>query len=319
MASRLAGWLDAQGEFMQPIATAPHQSESGHWYLLDTLGNAKTVYGVRRKSGKFGPATLRDAKRYGFSPGQTSVIRLLANPGLRKWQDRNLILAALTLPRNPGERDTEWVDRILDDAEEQASRAAEVGSEFHAAIQQAFVLEIPPEDNPAHRRAYVEIRRWISDHYSGLTPEAEVAFVDKEFGHAGKTDMVLLSSDSVRVILEHKTVESVAAWRAKRKPYDSWQMQIGGDALHFGGKLACVQVVIDRNTGECEFYEWTAEEVGHGIDLFLATWELWQVLKRYSPTEKWRELRDAPVVIPELQFEPNDDDAATVPQEEKTT
>jgi hypothetical protein len=57
-------------------ATMSRPSESGHWYDRD--GSPR--YEVKAKDGSMRPATLRDARKFGWFPGVTSIIRCAAAP-----------------------------------------------------------------------------------------------------------------------------------------------------------------------------------------------------------------------------------------------
>jgi hypothetical protein len=76
--------------------TTTHASESGHWYAPD--GTPR--YEVMGKNGNMRPATLRDARKMGWYPGVTSIIKCAAAPGLESWKQNQVLLAALTLPRS---------------------------------------------------------------------------------------------------------------------------------------------------------------------------------------------------------------------------
>jgi hypothetical protein len=47
--------------------------------------------------------TLRDARKFGWYPGVTSIIKCAAAPGLETWKQNQVLMAALTLPRVEGE------------------------------------------------------------------------------------------------------------------------------------------------------------------------------------------------------------------------
>ena len=76
-----------------------HASQGQHWYDRD--GTPR--YEVRAKDGSMRPATLRDARKFGWYPGVTSIIKCAAAPGLERWKAEQTILSALTLPRSEGE------------------------------------------------------------------------------------------------------------------------------------------------------------------------------------------------------------------------
>src|SRR5688572_11137517 len=109
----------------------PRASESGHWYDRD--GTPR--YEVMAKNGSMRPATLRDARKFGWYPGVTSIIKCAAAPGLETWKQNQVLMAALTLPRVEGETSESLCQRIMRDSGEQARKARDKGPEIHAAIQ----------------------------------------------------------------------------------------------------------------------------------------------------------------------------------------
>lgn len=111
-----------------------HAAESTHWYAPD----GSPAYTVRGKNGKERNTTLRDARELGLVPSVTTIIKCAAAPGLEAWKQQQVLHAALTLPRIEGEPEKDYLERIMRDSQEQARKAAERGTEIHAAIQEYF-------------------------------------------------------------------------------------------------------------------------------------------------------------------------------------
>src|SRR5512135_3642474 len=118
------------------MTTLIRPAESAHWYGSD----GQPHYEIECKSnpGTYRPTTLRDAKSNGWVPSVTSVLQLMAKPGLEAWKSNNIVLSALTLPRFENEPIDKFAERIVLDAAETAKKAAELGTNIHAAIQAAF-------------------------------------------------------------------------------------------------------------------------------------------------------------------------------------
>lgn len=118
-------------------------SEGQHWYDRD--GTPR--YEVLRADGKgMRPATLRDARKHGWYPGVTSIIKCAAAPGLERWKQDQSVLSALTLPRRGDEAHDVLLGAIRNDAEEQARKARDWGTRFHAAIQGHYEGATPDAD-----------------------------------------------------------------------------------------------------------------------------------------------------------------------------
>ncbi len=69
-------------------------SESGHWYAAD----GSPAYRIIGKNGKERNTTVKDARERNLVPSVTTVLGLVAKPGLNTWLQQQVLLAALTLP-----------------------------------------------------------------------------------------------------------------------------------------------------------------------------------------------------------------------------
>lgn len=120
-----------------PQIRAGEGSEGGHWYVPGPP--AQCAYEILGANGKWRPTTLRDARKYGWFPGVTTITRQAASPGLERWKVRQGILSALTHPRAHEIEDADELIRMLeDDSRQEARRAAERGTAIHAAIEAYF-------------------------------------------------------------------------------------------------------------------------------------------------------------------------------------
>ena len=107
-------------------------SESNHWYTKD----GQPMYTVIGKNGKERNTNLRDAREHGYIPSVTTILNVAAKPGLSVWLQQQAILAALTLPRNDGESESDWLDRVLTDSKAQCRDEADSGTSMHSEIHQ---------------------------------------------------------------------------------------------------------------------------------------------------------------------------------------
>lgn len=129
-----------------PLKIAKHAAQSGHWY--DEHGNQ--IVEVLGSSGKMVRPDLRHARKHDLARGVTSIIRLLDKPQLTRWQIRQGILAALTLPRLEAETEEAWLDRVEEDGKATAIAAADEGTRIHAAIQAHYQGQPVPDDYREH-------------------------------------------------------------------------------------------------------------------------------------------------------------------------
>jgi len=71
------------------------REKSSHWYLK----SGEPYHQVLRADGKgLRDVTLKDAKKVGAMRSVTSVLRVVAKPGLESWKIEQGIMSALTLP-----------------------------------------------------------------------------------------------------------------------------------------------------------------------------------------------------------------------------
>ena len=140
------------------------QQDSGHWYTRQGTPAYTTI-------GKTGerPTTLRDAKKEGLLPSTTTIINILDKAGLTNWKLQQVLLSALTLPREPNEPEQEWLARVMKDSRETGYKAAMRGNEIHGVIQSYFEQVYMPEKPPyleavtdALKNAYGE-QLWVSE------------------------------------------------------------------------------------------------------------------------------------------------------------
>ena len=107
---------------------------SSHWYKLDgtPVHKLPTADGRGER-----PTTIRDAQRLGLYPSVTSVLGLLAKPGLEKWKLDQVALATLRTPKTAEESEDYWCSRVRNAAFEQVEEAADLGTMIHGALERA--------------------------------------------------------------------------------------------------------------------------------------------------------------------------------------
>jgi hypothetical protein len=160
-----------------------HAKESGHWYTRE----GAPAYTVKSAKGEDRPTNLRDARKLNLVPSVTTILGVAAKPGLEIWKQNQVLLAALTLPRQEGESESDWVNRIIEDSKEQGKQAAEFGTAIHAEIQAHF------EGRPYSPgfKDYVEgAVAAISSHFNDWEWISEKSFAH-ELGYGGKCDLFI--------------------------------------------------------------------------------------------------------------------------------
>lgn len=254
--------------------------ESGHWY--DREGNA--VYEIRGANGKMRSPHLGDARKLGLLPGVSSILRCAAAPGLERWKQQQVLLAALTLPRIENEPEEKWLDRILDDSKQQGIKAAEKGTAIHAAIQRHY------EGRPFEARWDAHVAGVVDEVESrfGKQPWASESSFASRLGYGGKID-----AWSDEVLLDFKTKEFGRDARGridKELVWDDHLIQMAGYLAGISGKngaegrlLRVANVFVSRDTpGLVHIHEWPVEDLVRGTTMFLALLKFWQAKNRYQ-------------------------------------
>lgn len=265
--------------------TTTRASESGHWYSQ----TGEPMYEVATADGKrMRAATLADARKRGWYPGVTSIIRCAAAPGLERWKIDQHVLSALTLPRVEGETNDALLSRIRIDADEQSRKAREAGTNYHAALQGHFEGVPPSEDCwpvvegvLAVLHANYGARHWI--------PELPIAH---PLGFGTKSDLHCRAE--LPIVLDFKGAEFDAVKMAKLETWDEHAMQLAAtrEALRMP-EARCGIVYYSRNCpGLARVIEVDEKELDRGWTMFRSLLGYWKASKGYYP-ELWHEAEAA--------------------------
>jgi len=250
-----------------------HVAESTHWYTRA----GEPAYTVVGANGKERPTTLRDARKCGYPPGVSGIIKCAAAQSLEHWKQEQILLAALTLPRDPNETEEFWLRRVWADSREQSRKAAERGTAIHAAVQGHFEGEPPEKEYAKHVR--------------GAVTALEVAFPDaqwqceKSFAHplgfGGKVDLHS-AVDGAHVIVDIKTKEFGIG--KQLDTYDEQHMQLAAYAkgLHLDNASAGILYVSASEPGLAAFLPVRYEELYRGWTMFEALLAYWKAKNKYD-------------------------------------
>ena len=207
---------------------------SGHWYQPDgtPVHKLPTCDGQGER-----PTTLRDARRLGLYPSVTSVLGVLAKPGLEKWKLNQVALATLRAPKQAGESEDYWCNRVRNAAFDQVEQAANLGTMIHGALELAMAGEAYAED----LHSFIEpVLAWKQK--TGIEVVGrEVRLVNKLHGFAGTADVLFRYGRNGIGILDYKT--------RKTKPgeevvaYDNQAMQLAAYAATYWGEANVSRVV----------------------------------------------------------------------------
>ena len=183
------------------------ESNGSHWY--EKTGEPRHV--IDRSDGKGQrPTTLRDARKYGWLPSVTNVLRAIDKPMLNTWKTEMACLAVLTAPRKEGEELDAFVHRVLHverQQDQEAARARDKGVEVHDAIEHALKGQSIPDG----MAVYVDPVIAELKQFGEVMATERIVVGD---GYAGKLDAMLKNKD-ITTILDFKTTKTLPK-------YGSW-------------------------------------------------------------------------------------------------
>ncbi len=249
-------------------------SEAQHWYTKQ----GEPCYEVPRADGKgMRSATLADARKLNLVPSVTMILQCAAKPGLEAWKARQILEAALTLPKLPNETLDDYATRVIEDSKQQGKKAAEKGTELHAAIedyirgQQSLLWQ-----------SHCEKLTNVLDQYgiNILQGEPEHSFASP-LGYGGKTDFV-----QNLFICDFKTKEFVKGVKQLAWPEMLWQLAAYDKGIGGPTKRRLLNVFIGIKDCEIRIHEWTTEDYDRGWLAFKALLDFWQITKNYNGQNK---------------------------------
>lgn len=249
------------------LVAKSHASDSGHWYTKDGV----PAYTVIGKNGKERNTNLRDARELNLVPSVTTIINVAAKPALTAWLQRQVLMAALTLPRRQDETEDEYIDRIMRDSKEEGRSAADAGTDIHAAIQASF----EGKDIGRHQEHVKAVKNALLTHFGDVKWVAERAFAH-DLGFGGKSD--LYSADAVVDIKSKEFTDP-----EKVEAFDEHLMQLAAYRVGLGvHKAKCCNIFVSRNVpGLVSVKHWTETEVQKGWAMFSNLLEFWQTKNKY--------------------------------------
>lgn len=238
-------------------------AESGHWYTRE----GTPTYTIIGKNGKVRNTTLRDAREHNLVPSVTTILNVAAKPQLTQWLQKQVLLAALTLPKIESESEEDYLSRILDDSKEQGRAAADAGTDIHAAIEAFYRGEVW-DKHQEHVQGCVKA---LDGHFGPQPWIAERAF-GHELGYGGKVDL-----HCPGIVVDIKTKEFTDP--AKVDGYEDHRMQLAAYRVGLALPHArCANIFVSRSVpGLCVIKEWTPEELDEAWEMYYHLLRFWQI------------------------------------------
>ena len=256
-----------------------------HWY--DREGNPQHF--VPSKSGKLRASTLRDARKHGWMPSVTSVLDIMAKPGLDQWKTNKAISAAITLNRNNSETDEEYTKRILMHSKKESEEASARGTRIHNMLEKAFKKEEQPRGED--EAIFNSVRSLLDINCGEQEWQSEVTFSEPQLGYGGMVDLI-----SDEWAIDFKTKEFGADH--KQLAYESMAYQLmayavtGVEKSYRDTGEATVRrmaniFISSTNPGLSVFHEWKKEDFERYWEIFSSSLTLWKNVKKYWPEKHY--------------------------------
>lgn len=253
-------------------------AESVHWYQQ----SGAPQYTVKAKDGSDRPTTLRDARKMDLVPSVTTVLKIAAKPGLEAWKLEQMLLAALTLPRNPGEPDQSFIARVVADSKETGKQAAEAGTRIHESIE----LWFSGKKDVEHKSTAIAFEEAIFDHFK--THPDQPWLTERSFaspmGYGGKLDLYCMPDQHapVGIVLDVKSKDFGPG--DKVDAYDEHLMQLAAYRHGIGVPHArCANVFTSRtHPGLIKIIEWTEDDLTKGWEMFKCLIQYWKLKNNFG-------------------------------------
>ena len=256
-------------EVYNKLSAKKKSAESGHWYTQE----GEPMYTIVGANGKERNTTLRDAKKDNLVPSVTTVLSLVAKPGLENWKINQALNSALTLEKEEDESLEEFAYRCKQDSKRIGQEAAEEGTKIHAMIERGFLGE---ETNPT----YEIIQSWLDENFPDEEWIAEDSFCANE-GYGGKIDLY-----SNNVFIDFKTKDNLEGKDPAKLVYDEHGMQLSAYGQGMGIDYPTrVSIFIDRkDTSIILFHVWDLDSHNKHKEMFNSLLNYWKLVKNYDST-----------------------------------
>lgn len=241
---------------------------AGHWYSQD----GTRIDFVMGAKGQAVTPDIRHARKHNFAPGVTTIIKCAASEALTIYREKQVLMAALTLPRPNEESDEEFVARVMRDSKQHAEDAALAGTALHAEIEHG--LGDPQNVNP-----WVLSARQALDSACGAREWKTEWSTVHSFGFATRADLFSLGDQDW--VIDVKTKEGPLD---DLKTWDDHHMQLAATASALGLKGArCAILYVRRDAPEARLVEVEQNDIARGWGMFRCLLQFWQTKNSYRP------------------------------------
>ncbi|UCF13211.1 MAG: hypothetical protein JSW06_02860 [Thermoplasmatales archaeon] len=246
-------------------------------YFYDKDGNV--ISKVLSKKGTMRNVTIRDARKHGYFPSVTQVIKegLPTPTALIKYFKEQVVWACLDNPKMENETRYEYAQRVIERSYLHSDTAKDFGNVMHNLIERYIneqTIFISKYDKNIRDSMY-KTSRWIED--NKLKGHTEKIIIDRIFGYGGKPDFHGKSTNG-NVVVDFKTQNTKDG---KFIFYDEWKYQISAyiGILEFDYKGICL-AISSNEPGLIEEKIYTDEEIQEGWKVFSNALENYKIIKK---------------------------------------
>lgn len=263
---------------------------SDHFY--DPITKEARHFIEKKNGAGLRPTTVVDARKHGYYPSVTTILKAADKPALTKWLCRNAATAALTTPRLSGEDLDAFLERILSrDAVDESDKAKDLGTQVHDAIECSLTGK---PFNPDLLK-YVEPVVNETNQFGQMVMCETVVIGDR---YAGKMDS-LFQDIGLLTVLDFKT--------CKKLPKKSWfehQCQLGAYALTLGNtgsdRIQTANIYIST-TEPGQVLTCINKDWERPAKAFLALAEYWRLVNGYDVAPRPETMTEMePIDVPML-------------------
>lgn len=251
---------------------------TSHWYYPD--GRAAHRIPCTDGDGDR-PTNIRDARKMNLFPSVTTLLSVLAKPGLETWKLNQCIMATTKAARVETESDERWCKRVRDTAFQQVEVAADLGTRIHGALELGFTGQEYDESLKVYVQPVFDWTRQVGL----LIVEREKRLVNTKHGFAGTADVLFRYGRRGRGVLDFKTRKTSP--KQEVKPYDGQSLQLAGYAATYWGEEA-IEKVLSANlfistTEPGRMVVCKHEDVARDWRAFKWIAALWRYFNNYDP------------------------------------
>ncbi len=264
--------------------------DQSHWYRRS---DGAAVYEVPMTS-KAGMrrTNLKDARKLDLVPSVTSILKVMAAPGLEIWKAQQLLQAALTLPKKQGESLDEYAERIVEDSKAQGIAAASRGKQLHTAIETYIQYKaLPVEMDSEWGKHCCKVQNTLNQHGIDLLGgQEERSFAAQLNGlwYGGKIDYHALGDFTMSAgtlagcVCDFKSKEKIEP--KKQLVYEEHAMQVAAYGYGLFGNLNFrgLNVFVGVDDLEIRVHEHPPEDLERGLAMFSDVLSFWHRKNKFG-------------------------------------